>query len=321
MKFEFLLAVCSLELLSLVSAFTPLSSSSLRPPLSLRSASASSNLDELYTSAEEHALEVFSRIAGAPSQEDDARPTLDSTEALYELLLCLDVEVASIDEANVLFRYLDANGDNQLDFWSDFLPWYRQASEAATAVAESFQSLIVGRRTVEQFDETRISDDVLERAVQCAISAPNRNMSEPWRFIHVGPKTVEEFAKLNERVRKNMESDDGQSSVLDWTKVPGWCVVTAKISPDDPDKEREDFKSVSCAIQNFMLSMWAEGVGTKWTSGPVQTTKEFADLCGVDTKVEKVVGCIWYGYATGGGSYADPRRRKKTVKDVLTHLP
>ena len=109
--------------------------------------------------------------------------------------------------------------------------------------------------------------------------------------------------------------------ISDWTKVPGWCVVTTKISPNDPETEQEDFKSVSCAIQNFMLSMWSEGIGTKWTSGPVQKTKEFADLCGVDTNVERIVGCVWYGYATGGAKYADPRRRKKTVQDVLSRLP
>jgi hypothetical protein len=70
-----------------------------------------------------------------------------------------------------------------------------------------------------------------------------------------------------------------------------------------------------------MLSMWSENVGTKWTSGPVQKTQEFADLCGVDLTKERVVGCIWYGFATGGTKYADPKRRKKGVEDVLSSLP
>ena len=74
-------------------------------------------------------------------------------------------------------------------------------------------------------------------------------------------------------------------------------------------------------MQNFMLSMWSEGIGSKWTSGPVQKTQEFADLCGVDTSKEKVVGCIWYGFATGGLKNADPKRRKKDVEDVWDVLP
>ena len=274
-------------------------------------------LSESLTSAEQHALEVFQRYAS--KNKDGHKFALSSSSDLFEILCCLDVE-ATEDEADVLFRYLDENGDGNLVF-EDFLPWYREAAEAATAVAESFQSLLVGRRTIEQFDQTPVSNDILERAVLCAIAAPNRSMSEPWRFIHIGPKTVHKFAELNAKIRKNMETDDGASSVFDWTTVPGWCVVTTKLSPGDPEAEQEDFKSVSCAIQNFMLSMWSEGVGTKWTSGPVQKTQEFADLCGVDKQKERVVGCIWYGYSTGGNKYADPRRRKKTVEDVLSHLP
>ena len=84
-----------------------------------------------------------------------------------------------------IFVQDDGDGDGNLDF-EDFLPWYIEAVDAAKAVAESFQSLLVGRRTIEQFDQTPVSDDILERAVQCAIAATNRSMSEPWRFIRVG---------------------------------------------------------------------------------------------------------------------------------------
>lgn len=271
-----------------------------------------------------HAMEVFDQFAtGGTADDDDVEDSdakaISKSSDLLNILCSLDVE-ASQEEADVLFRYLDEDGDGRLDF-EDFLPWYLDAAEAAYSVAESFQSLLVGRRTIEAFDQTPVSNDVLYRAVQCAIAAPNRSCSEPWRFIQVGSETVQAFSKLNQKIRKTMETTDGTSSILDWTQVPGWCVVTTKVSPGNTNVEQEDFKSVCCAIQNFMLSMWSEGVGTKWTSGPVQKTQEFADLCGVDTGVERVVGCIWYGYATGGAKYADPRRRKKNVEDVLTQLP
>jgi nitroreductase len=135
----------------------------------------------------------------------------------------------------------------------------------------------------------------------------------------------------------NADAEEGEFSTNyklhgDWTKIaPGWCVVTAKIRSNDDENssdialpsmvDQEDYKSVCCAIQNFMLSMWSEGIGTKWTTGPVQKTKEFADLCGADHDKVRVVGIIWYGYAAGGAKYADPRRRLLSVEDVLTTLP
>eukprot|EP00529_Nitzschia_sp_RCC80_P026198 CAMPEP_0113481894 /NCGR_PEP_ID=MMETSP0014_2-20120614/22642_1 /TAXON_ID=2857 /ORGANISM="Nitzschia sp." /LENGTH=352 /DNA_ID=CAMNT_0000375401 /DNA_START=259 /DNA_END=1317 /DNA_ORIENTATION=+ /assembly_acc=CAM_ASM_000159 len=280
--------------------------------------------DFLPASTQAHALEVFYQYASKTSDDDTdlegkGGGTISKRSDLFQILNSLDVE-ATEDEADVLFRYLDGDGDGLIDF-EDFLPWYLDAADAACSVRESFQSLLVGRRTIDVFDQTPVSKDVLERAVQCAIAAPNRSCSEPWRFIDVGPKTVQAFATLNEKLSKGSEDEDDSTTLVDWTKVPGWTVVTTKISPDNHDVEQEDFKSVCCAIQNFMLSMWSEGVGTKWAVGHVQRTQEFAELCGVDTSKERVVGCVWYGYANGGTRYADPRRRKKTVKDVLSNLP
>jgi len=269
--------------------------------------------NRLNTAEQEHARaqQVFS------SFDKDGSGTIDSSE-LAEMLLQLEIE-ASPQEAQALFVYLDTDDDGEIGI-EDFLPWYNAAASSANAVAESFQSLLIGRRTVDHFDETPVNDDVLRRAVECAIAAPNRRESEPWRFLKVGPETVQKFVDLKKSLQKNMETDDGQSSVLDWTRIPGWCVVTTKLS-DNPEVELEDFRSTACAIQNFMLSMWSEGIGTKWTSGPVQKTKEFAEICGIDTKEERVVGIIWFGFPTGGLVAADPKRRKKGVDDVLSVLP
>jgi nitroreductase len=261
-------------------------------------------------SALDHAKEVFNKY------DADSSGSICSAE-LGDMLESLDLE-ASAEEADALFRYLDTDGSGEVSL-EEFLPWYNEAVQAVTEVSGNFQGLLQGRRTVDQFDQTPVSDDVLRRAIACAIAAPNRSHSEPWRFIQVGPETVAKFASL----KAAMEQDDGNDAAISsrWTKIPGWCVVTTPIHKDDPTQEMDDFRSTSCAVQNFMLSMWSEGIGSKWTSGPVQQTQEFADLCGVDTTTEKVAGCIWYGFATGGLKNADPKRRKKGVDDVLTTLP
>ena len=291
-------------------------------PYGLKSSNSNSNGSSpssspaafLATAEQEHARaqRVFS------SFDRDDSGTISAQE-LTEMLTVLEIQ-ATEEEAQALFQYLDTDKDGVIGI-EEFLPWYNEAAQSANQVAASFQSLLIGRRTVDHFDETPVNDDVLRRAVECAIAAPNRSMSEPWRFLQLGPQTVQRLVKLKRQLHKNMETDDGQSSIVDWTRIPGWCVVTTKRSPDQPDVELEDFRSTACAIQNFMLSMWSEGIGTKWTSGPVQKTEEFAKLCGIDTAQETVVGCIWFGFPTGGLVAADPKRRKKTVDDVLSRLP
>ena len=301
MRLHFL---CLAALLTRVASFAPLVSSRLNR--------ISSPLWQEQPSQETRAQEVFQRF------DTDGSGCISASELGY-MLQSLDID-ATEEESLALFKYLDEDEDGSI-YLEDFLPWYSEAALAAEEKASAMQALLLGRRTVDVFDQTPVQDDVLRRAVACAIAAPNRSMSEPWRFLKVGPETVQKFAELNRQTPSSMETEDGQSSVVDWTKIPGWCVVTTKLSPGNPDVEMEDFKSTSCAVQNFMLSMWSEGIGSKWTSGPVQKTQAFADLCGVDTSTERVVGCIWYGFAAGGLVNADPKRRKKGVDEVLSFLP
>ena len=183
------------------------------------------------------------------------------------------------------------------------------------------------RRTIHRFDATEVDDGVLRRALECAIAAPNRRGTEPWRFIKLGRETVGRVREL----RKEMHANDvgrrkADGSFVSWTEVPHWLVVTYARAPEGsgPDgmmQQREDFKSVGCAVQNFLLSMWSEGIGTKWTDGPIQKTQEFADICGINLEKEKVAGVIWYGFAKGGLNQAEPKQRRKVVEDVLDVLP
>jgi len=236
---------------------------------------------------------------------------------LSEMLNALDIE-ASEEDAEVLFRYLDLDGDGSVDF-QDFLPWYEKAAAAAKEQASAFQGILLSRRTVDSFLAAEVDDDVLQRAVRCAIAAPNRRGTEPWRFIKLGKETVRKAAELKATMKG---AEDMDTTVQKWTQIPGWCVVTYPRSPQGNNwSQREDFKSVCCAIENFMLSMWSEGIGSKWTDGEIQRTREFAQLCGIDYDKEKVAGVIWYGFASGGLSTADPKKRIKGVQEVLEILP
>ena len=212
-----------------------------------------------------------------------------------------------------------------------FLPWYAEAIDAAQQVSMGFQDMVKTRRTVNKFDATEVDDGVLRRALECAIAAPNRRGTEPWRFIKLGKETVGKIVKLKEELHaKNVAKSDGgdamEGSFVSWAKVPHWIVVTYTKAPPDsgPDgkmQQREDFKSTCCAVQNFLLSMWSEGIGTKWTDGPIQRTEEFAEICGIDLEKEKVAGVIWYGFARGGLNRAAAKMRTKGVEEVLDVLP
>ncbi len=210
------------------------------------------------------------------------------------------------------------------------MPWYAESVDAAQQMSVGFQNLVRSRSTVHRFDATEVDDGVLRRALECAIAAPNRRHTDPWRFIKLGKETVGRVTELREELREKRNSGEAGGvggSFVSWTEVPHWIVVTYTKAPPDsgPDgkmQQREDFKSVCCAVQNFLLSMWSEGIGTKWTDGPIQRTEEFAEICGINPEKEKVAGVIWYGFAKGGlNRVKASASRRKGVEEVLDVLP
>ena len=103
--------------------------------------------------------------------------------------------------------------------------------------------------------------------------------------------------------------------------MPGWLVVTCTTSEgngvdtmqDPMGLAREDYAACCCAVQNLCLSLHANGLGTKWTTGPVNFDKQFHDAAGIPSS-EYVVGTIWFGTAT---KTPNAPTKRLGIEDVL----
>lgn len=167
---------------------------------------------------EKHAREVFltysdqvqstldldsEHPAASSAKNEDCETTMLENSVIkrkgfVDLLETLDIE-ATAEESETLFKYLDVDegGTVSLD---EFLPWYAEAIDAAQQTAGSFQNLVQSRRTVHKFDATEVDDGVLRRALECAIAAPNRSGTEPWRFIKLGKQTMNKVYELKKEI-------------------------------------------------------------------------------------------------------------------------
>ena len=151
------------------------------------------------------------------------------------------------------------------------------------------------RRTIHAFRPDPPPEAALHRAIELACAAPNHRLTEPWRFTVIGPETARRIALLNARL---VEAERGPEAAANkrarWLAMPGWFAVTC-LRSDDPLREREDYAAAACAVQNMLLALWAEGLGTKWGTGPITRHPEFYDLLGIDPDEEQLVGLFWYG--------------------------
>ena len=131
-------------------------------------------------------------------------------------------------------------------------------------------SLLGATPLVPRHDSTRPRDvdKILINAIDAAISSPNHKVTELWQFIKLGSETIWKIAFLNASEIAKTDAEKAQKKIARWENIPGWCVVICAKSSDKL-QFLEEYAATSCAIHNFHFSMWADGVGVKWTTGMV----------------------------------------------------
>ena len=171
------------------------------------------------------------------------------------------------------------------------------------------------RRSVKQYRAGgSVPEATLARAFAAAVLAPNHFLTQPWRFYLLGPTTRGKVLALNEK-----KADE-------FGQVPGWLVATIATEYDDhglisTKKGLEDHAATACALQNFMLSLAAEGYGSKWMTGALGMAPDaILAAIGADPVAERFMGVIWHGAPEQPLGGAAAPARSKGVDGVLKRL-
>ena len=198
-----------------------------------------------------------------------------------------------------------------------------KSAPTAPAPDSNVHSVLVERRTINDFEPTLPVgwEDALERAIVAATYAPNHKRTEPWRFHLLGTKAIERICKLNADIVTEKKGEAaGEKKLKRWLQMPGWLVVTCQKDPTSPSMDddpaglaRENYAASCCAVQNLCLSLHADGIGTKWTSGPVNFYPAFAETVGL-SEDEYVVGTLWFGRAE---KIPEAPKKRLSMEEVL----
>lgn len=192
----------------------------------------------------------------------------------------------------------------------------KPAPSFETPDMRELEEVIRGRRTIDQYLQTKVPEALVREALDIAMWAPNHHVTEPWRFYLLGPETVARTIELTRTIvadRKGQKAADFKAK--SWSQKPGWLLVTCQRS-DDELQQLEDYGACCAALQNFALYLWRAGLGTKWTTGPITRDERFFEIVDVDPDQEFVVGLVWYGYPK-----LTPAQKRKDLDEVLTRLP
>lgn len=142
---------------------------------------------------------------------------------------------------------------------------------------------IAKRRTIREFEDASIGDDVLERIVSAGLKAPTNDHMRDWHFIVV--KDRRKVLELLEIIPKGISDADMEALLIDWnlqdavqqacyrSAVPKQyrmlsdaAAVIIPLLKQKTDIMRPDnlshlngFASIWCCIENMFLAATAEG--------------------------------------------------------------
>jgi len=174
--------------------------------------------------------------------------------------------------------------------------------------------VIKTRRSVRQFQDKPVPEDVLLKALELATWAPNGGNYQPWRFWIVSDKNLinqmaDAVKAKTEVIASWPEAKQCGEVVERWRKTSDFfrgapvCIAVlmskyssiadqilrARGEADPMAREIRSYRqmgdstlqSVAAAITYLLLILHYFGLGTTWMAGPQQAKKEIEQLLGV----------------------------------------
>lgn len=153
------------------------------------------------------------------------------------------------------------------------------------------------RRTIHSYRPEALEAGVLERALDAAHQAPCHKLTFPWRFVVSGPRAREALANVAVTLKSAGRTLPPEKITAIQNKIlnPAELVVVTQVRCDDEFRSREDYAACACAIQNMTLSLTADEVGSKWSTGGLTRDRATYGVMGIDSALEEIIGFIWVG--------------------------
>lgn len=155
------------------------------------------------------------------------------------------------------------------------------------------------RQSIGQLVEPAPNAQQLQYAFAAALTAPDHHRLKPTRFVVIEPEQRAAFGELLSQALTDLgESEAAQIERVKNHPFRAPLLVLALTEFKDHPKVPyfEQTLSSGAAIQNFLLSLQAQGFASMWRSGAVIESKHFKQALGLKP-TDLISGIIYIGTA------------------------
>lgn len=155
------------------------------------------------------------------------------------------------------------------------------------------------RRSIKRFAERPVPRTEIELLLECAVQAPNHRLTQPWRFVVLGPAAREAYGRvLGGRKARRVEDAAAAAGVVEkvareHAALPAMIVVAVRLD-EGPEVREEDYAAAMMAVENLALAAVARGLGTHVKTGAVMDDPGARRAAGVAGE-ERIVAVVNLG--------------------------
>jgi nitroreductase len=160
---------------------------------------------------------------------------------------------------------------------------------------------IRSRRTVKAFAPEPVERQMLEELFELARWAPNHNLTNPWRFRVLGPRSLARLKHAAAQLAASQASSGeeaeklGEVAAAKLDRAPTLVVCSARRS-DDPVQDEEDRYATACAAYVVLLAAHARGLAGYWRTPGVLRSDAGRQAVGLGPD-EPFIGLLHLGQA------------------------
>ncbi|MBV9490633.1 MAG: nitroreductase family protein [Verrucomicrobia bacterium] len=178
---------------------------------------------------------------------------------------------------------------------------------------------------MNRFLPERLPPDQIDEVLTAGLWAQNHRLTQPWRFLVLGPITHRKLAELYAEVQTQVTgagaNPDQQlairhKAVAKFMARPN-VVVVAYVLSGDVQQRREDYAATCCAVQNIQLAAWNKGIGMQWSTHATTRAPDTYRLLGLGPTQEEIVGFLFFGKP----AEVPPPASRKPLDEVRRHCP